>query len=530
MYKILITDPIHSDGIKLLKKEKNLKVDINETISQSELAKIIVNYDALIVRSRTAVTKDILKKAKNLKAIARVGIGIGKIDIQQASRQGILVVNSPRGNVVSIAEYALGLILTLVRKIIPAHQTLQKGVWDRMTYEGTELAGKTLGIIGLGKTGSELAWRARAFNMNIIAYDPFVNKDYAEKRYAILLALADFLKQADIISLHVAATEHTRKIINQKTIAEMKNGVYIINCAHPDLIDDKALLEGIRNKKIAGAAIDVFNNEPNPKRTIFNNSKIITTPHLGGDTTAAKIKSTTDACQGIIDLLAGRSPQYPVNLPMPKPTEMESYKPYLLLTQQLGSFAQQITKGNIGSLEISFAGEIAKKNTMFFKSNFLLHLLKSAKKKNINLINAIYCAEDQGIRINENKTKETNNFTSLLTVKVLSDQEEHIISGTVMRDQPHLVRIDNFWIDIIPEGYILVTYHNDKPGVIGALGTLLGKNNINIAAMEVGRSAKGKEALMVTILDSEPEENIIKQIEKLPQVINVKKIKIVKSG
>ncbi|MEI6221787.1 MAG: phosphoglycerate dehydrogenase [bacterium] len=526
MYNVLVTDPIHPDGIALLQKDTKIHVDVQETISQEKLGEIIGNYDALILRSRTTLPKEILEKAKKLKVIGRVGIGVSHIDVEEASRQGIIIVYSPRGNVVSTAEHTLGLLLALAKNTIPAHQALQQEKWERSRYEGTELAGKTLGIIGLGKTGSEVAWRAKALLMNVIAYDPYVDQDYASKRYTQLLSQEEVLAQADFLTLHIPLNEHTRNTIDSKALGLMKKGASLINCAYGGLIDENALIKALESGNLASAALDVFASEPVAKNAFKDLPQVVTTPHLGGDTLSAKQKSTTDACQGVVDVLAGRSPQFPINLPTPLPSDVDYYKPYLQLMEKLGKFTQQFVDGTIGNIEFTFTGDIAKKNTDILKVNFLLHLLKSAGNEHLNIVNAYYVAQDQGIQITEKKNKESNNFASLISVKVITNSEEHIISGTVSRKQPRLVQIDSFWIDVSPEGFVLLTYHRDQPGVIGDLGTLLGKNFVNIGAMEVGRSAPGKDALMVTNLDSEASEKVLDEIREIKSVISCKQVSL----
>lgn len=526
-HTILVTDPIHPAGIELLQQQEGIVVDVQENISPADFESCIGNYEGILVRARTKITAKLLAQAKNLKVIGRVGIDVTTIDVEAASRQGILVVNSPRGSVVSTAEHTLGLIFALARHTLPAHQALLEKNWQREHFEGIELANKTLGIIGLGKTGSEVAWRARACGMQIVAYDPYVHQEYADKRYANLVSLEQLLTNADIVTLHAPVTQITRHLINEQTIATMGKGTLLINCALAELVDSQAVVDALRSGSLGGAALDALDRDEIQAGIFQNAPNLILTPSISGDTHAAKRKSTLDVCQGVLDVLKGKSPQFPVNLPAPMPKDMEYYKPFLALARRLGSFARQLTKGAVGSISFTFAGDIAKKQTDLLKVEFLLAFLKAgSNRQDLNLINVFYAAKEEGIHCTDEKINDNNNFASLVTVHLTSDSEEHTVSGTVMRGEPHLVQIDRYWVDVVPAGHMILTSHRDQPGIIGLLGTCLGEHGINIAVMEVGRSAPGQDALMVVIVDTPPPPSAIAQLSASEKIFSIKTLNI----
>jgi len=525
--KILISDPLAEEGIAILKKQKNFQVDVKLKLPPDELKKIIPEYKALIVRSQTKVTRDILNYAKNLKYIGRAGVGLDNIDVEAASKQGIIVMNTPGGNSISTAEHAFSLILALSRNIAQANSSVKKGEWERKKFMGTELYGKILGIIGLGRIGSEVAKRAASFQMKVIAYDPFLIPERAKSLGIESVKLDTLFKKADYITVHTPLTADTRHIIDGKAIRKMKKGVRIVNCARGGIVDEDALIKAIDSGRVAGAALDVYEKEPPTKTAVVGNNKIVTTPHLGASTEEAQINVAIDIAEAMTDALLHRGIRNAVNVPSIEPELYKIIEPYLNLAEKIGKMHAQLALGYINKVKIRYVGDIVKYDLNHMTRSIIKGMLEPTLEESVNYVNALVIARERGIKISEEKSKEIEDFANLISVEVETEKMKSCIMGTLFtKVDPRIVKVDKFYVDVVPEGHMLVIYNQDKPGIVGLIGTLLGKNGINIAGMNFGRAKPGGEAITVLNVDSDVPEDVIVKIRKGKHIKQVKKVKL----
>lgn len=518
MPRVLVSDRVAKEGIELL--EKHFDVDVKTGMEKSQLIEIIGDYDALVVRSETKVTADVLEAAKSLKIIGRAGVGVDNIDVPVATQKGILVVNSPAGNTIAAAELTMAMMLSLSRNIPQGHSSLRSGEWKRSKFVGNELYGKTLGVLGLGKIGTAVAKRAQSFEMEVVGCDPYVSEDYAQKLGIELVSFEELLKRSDYITLHVPATKDTKGSIGAKQIAMMKPGVRIVNVARGGIVDEAALAKAVEEGKVAGVAFDVYEQEPPPAdNPLLHLDKAVTTPHLGASTQEAQINVAVDVAEQIVDVLNGKPARSAVNMPALSAEVLSAVDPYMTLGERIGAMATQLTDGAIKSIEISYCGELSGLETGPVGRAVLKGLLQPVLTESVNLVNAPIIAESRGIRITESKSSAPEDYTSLLSVKVETDKAEKEIEGTLFgKKDIRIVQIDGYPIDIVPEGAMLVTTHVDKPGIIGRVGTLLGNHDINIAGMHVGREGIGNRAVMVLNVDDAISEPVMKQIADLDGV------------
>ncbi|MDQ2688160.1 MAG: phosphoglycerate dehydrogenase [Armatimonadota bacterium] len=517
MPKVLVSDPIAPEGIEILKKVAD--VDVKTGLSKEELAAIIGDYDALAVRSETKVTGDILAKAGKLKIIGRAGVGVDNIDVETATKRGILVVNSPEGNTLAAAELTVAMLLALARSIPQADQSLRGGKWDRKKFMGSEVYNKTLGVIGLGKIGREVAKRLQAFGMNVVGYDPYLKPEQAEAMGIKLADLDTLYKESDYITVHVPKTKETAGMINAEKIALMKPTVRLINVARGGIIDETALADAAKSGRIGGAAVDVFSVEPaaadNPLLGIPN---IITTPHLGASTEEAQVNVAIDIAEQIADVLAGKPARSAVNMPSVAPDVLARIEPYLTLAEKIGSLHAQLTSSPIEEVEVLYAGDFEDLPTVHLTRAVLKGILEPILPESVNYVNAPTLAAARGIKVIESRTPADADHTCLLTVRKRSKSSAREICGTVFSpDNIRIVHIDGYRVDIRPTGPMLVTIHTDQPGIIGKVGTILGENAINIAGMHVGReSGVGSSAIMILKLDVPVPDSVLQQIVQIP--------------
>jgi D-3-phosphoglycerate dehydrogenase / 2-oxoglutarate reductase len=520
--KVLITDPISEEGIEVLKAEA--QVDIKEGLKQDEIIKIIGEYDALMVRSQTKVTAAIIEAGKNLQVIARAGVGIDNVDVEAATRCGIVVINAPTGNTVSAAEHAFALMLALARNIPQANASLKSCQWKRNDFMGTELRGKTLGVMGLGNVGGEVAKRAAAFEMKLIGIDPLVSEEYAKKLGVTLVDLPTMMKEADFITLHIPLNAQTKGIIGAKEIAMAKQGMRIINCARGGLIDEKALVQAIHDKHIAGAAIDVFEKEPCTESILFSESNIIVTPHLGASTAEAQVLAARDVAEQIADMFKGMPARAAINVPYVSSEAMEALKPYVSLAGPLCKLAFKLAEGQTKTIRIKYDGDIANYNTNTLKAAIVGGLLSGNSEERVNIVNLNLIATKRGLTIVEEKEATCVNYASLLTIEIDTTTGSYTVAGTIINGETHIVRINDYWLDIVPApgSYFLFSDHRDRPGFIGAVGKITGDANVNISSMHLGRlQARGK-ALLVLSLDEPLPAKAQQQILAIPDVFTVK--------
>lgn len=519
--KILVAEPLAQDGIDILKE--HYEVDVRPSLSPEELRDIIAGYEAIIVRSQTKVSADIIEAGKKLLVIGRAGVGIDNIDVAAASQRGIVVVNSPTGNTISAAEHTTALMLALARHIPQANASLKLGKWLRNQFMGTEVRGKTMGLIGLGNVGSEVAKRAKGLEMKVIAYDPYISLERAQNLQVELESLDVVLSTADFVSLHVPLTEQTKGLIGKRALSLMKPTARLINTARGQLIDEEALADAIRNGKLAGAAIDVFANEPCTSSILFGLDNIIVTPHLGASTQEAQTLAATEVARQVIDTLQGKPARYAVNAPFISPEVMPVIGPFLKVAYIIGSLASQLAEGQVRKLTITYNGEIAEHDTSSLKAALLGGLLKNICEERVNLVNANIVASKRGITITEQKEPAMDNYSNLITAEAQTAAGPTTVAGTLIRSEIHIVQVNNYWIDITPSGsYFLFSDHLDRPGLIGTVGQIIGEADINISYMHLSRLKPRGQALMVLALDEPLPQETLERILKIPNIYTAK--------
>ncbi len=523
--KVLVADPVSEEGIDILRGYA--QVDIRPGLKPDELIATIGDYEALVVRSQTQVSAEVIQAGKKLQIIARAGVGIDNIDVKEATRRGIVVVNAPTGNTVSAAEHTIALMLALARHIPQANALLKSGIWRRSDFMGTEVRGKTLGVIGLGNVGSEVARRARGLEMRVIAHDPFISTDHARNLQVELVPLKQLVKEADFITLHIPLTASTKGLIGSKELALVKPTVRIINTARGGLIDEAALSKAVKERRVAGAAIDVFSTEPMTKSILFEDDNIIVTPHLGASTAEAQVTAVRDVAEQIIDMFQGQPARYAVNAPFISAETLSVLAPFIKVATTMGKLVSQLVEGQMDSIEIKYDGDISNYDTNALKATVLGGLLEEVSEERVNLVNASMVAAQRGLTVVEQKTATCENYASLITAEVTTSTGVTTVAGTVMRGEPHIVQVNSHWIDIVPTGgYFLFTDHRDRPGLIGAVGKITGDADINISAMHVSRLKPRGQALMILALDEPLPEEQRQQILSIPDVYSAKLVRL----
>jgi D-3-phosphoglycerate dehydrogenase len=517
--KVLVSDPLAEEGLAILRPV--VDVDVKTDLKEDELCRILGDYDALLVRSGTDVNAKVIEAGKKLKFIGRAGVGVDNIDVEAATRKGIIVANAPEGNTLAATEHTMAMMLSLARNIPQANASLKKKEWKRSKFMGNEMNEKVLGIVGFGRIGRELAKRAIAMDMKVIAYDPFITKERAAQLGVEMMSMADLFRAADVITVHTPLIPETRHIINEKSIATMKDGVRIINCARGGIIDEKALYDAAKSGKVAGAALDVFETEPPTDSPLLTLDNIIVTPHLGASTVEAQLNVAVSVAKQCIEVLKGGAAKYVVNAPMVPPDQAELLKPYTELAEKMGRFVIQTAGGRLASVECIYGGDLAAyAGSMKFVTRLALKgLLDPILQQPVNIVNAEFIAKERGITVSETVTQEASGFKNLITIKIKTDKGEESVSGTVFfKGRSRIVAVGGYTMDMIPEGYVIVSRHLDKPGVIGRASTILGKNNINIAGMQVGRITPGEQAIMVLNVDSEVPAAVMEEIRAMPGI------------
>jgi D-3-phosphoglycerate dehydrogenase len=516
MFKVLVADPISELGLKKLYEHPDIQVDIQTGLTEAELVDRIGEYDGLLVRSQTKVTAKILQAGTNLKVIGRAGVGVDNIDVPAATKAGIIVLNAPDGNTISTCEHTFAMIMAAARLIPQAHSKLNEGVWDRKTFVGVELRNKVLGIIGFGRIGTEVAKRALAFDMRVMAYDPFMTPEKAEETGVQSATVEDILRSADFITVHTPLTKETKHMISKPQFAMMKKGVRIINCARGGIIDERALLEALDEGIVAAAALDVFEQEPPVDNPLTHHPNVVVTPHLGASTVEAQVNVAIDVAEEVVNVLTGKTFKNAVNLPSIPQEVLQSVKPYLDLVEKLGLLLAQRIRGRVKSLKCSYEGELSKIQVNPITRTLLKSLLSYHYGDDINYINAPLFAEEQKIQVTETKVAKHKVFTNFIQIEVTTDERVYSVAGTLFNGLgPRIVALDGFTIDIAPSGNMLITEHQDQPGIIGQVGTLLGTSEINIASMQVGRKEEGGIAIMVLGVDKPVPPEIVQLIRNI---------------
>ncbi len=526
MAKVLVSDPVDKAGIEILSQVA--QVDEKSKLPIEELIGIIPEYDALMVRSGTKVTKEVIEAGSQLKIIGRAGVGVDNIDVNAATRKGIVVVNSPEGNTIAAAEHAVAMLLSLSRHIPDANQSVKSNKWDRKRFIGTEVYKKNLGLVGLGKIGSHVATVARALGMKVLAFDPYISKERAEQLGCALVDLDLLYQESDYISLHVPKTSDTTHLINAEAFAKMKPTARLINCARGGIVDEEALYEALKEDKIGGAAIDVFESEPLGESKLRElGSKIVLTPHLGASTAEAQVNVAIDVAEQIRDVLLGLPARSAVNIPGLKADVVEKLRPYLQLAETLGNLVGQLAGGRIDLLEVRLQGELAKISSKPLVIASLKGLLSPALRERVNYVNAEIEAQERGIRVIETKDASAKDYSGSLHLEARGSMGKHSVSGALLsQDEIRITDLDEFPINVPPSNYMLFTLHRDMPGIIGKIGSLLGSFNVNIASMQVGRKIVRGDAVMVLSLDDPLPDGILSEITKLSGIRDAYTVKL----
>ena len=525
MPRVLVSDPIAAEGIELLNTRTDVKVKTG--LQPAELEATVKEYDALVVRSETKVTPRVIKAGQNLKVIARAGIGVDNIDLPAATSAGIAVVNAPIGNTVAAAEHSLALMLALARNIPDAHHSLKQGQWRRSAFMGIEVRNKYLGVVGLGRVGSEVARRAQSFGMHLLAYDPFVGADYARRLGAELLPLDELLARADFITLHTPLTPNTANLIGARQLALMKPTARLINVARGELIDEDALLETLEAGQLAGAALDVFVQEPPKNRALVEHPKVLATPHLGASTQEAQREVAIEAAEQVLAVLEGRPARNTVNAPFMPPEAHELLTPFIPVATLVGKLLTHLAQDQFVSVNITYEGEIALHDTIMLKSAVLAGTLTPVSSEQVNLINAPVLAQQRGLKVTEHKSSEAPEYASLITVTLATSSGQFTLAGTSLRNEPHIVKVNDYWLDLPPSApYMLFVDNRDQPGSVGAVGTIAGRHNINISFMEVGRLSLRGHAMMVLGLDDPMPNAVLEEIRALPHIQDARLVQL----
>ena len=510
--KVLIADAINEKGIENLKEVAEVVVDTE--ITPEELADTINEYNGIIVRSRTKVTADIIEKADNLQIIARAGVGVDNIDLDAATEKGIMVVNSPESTSVTVAEHTMGLILSMARKISIADKSVKDGKWEKKQFMGVELRNKTLGVIGMGRIGSQVVNRCKAFGMDAMAYDPYLPEEVAKQMGVDLTDLETVLKNSDFITIHVPLTPETKHSISTEQFEIMKDGAFIVNCARGGIIDEDALYDALVNNKIGGAALDVYEEEPK----LFGLDNIVLTPHIAASTKEAQRDAAIIVADEIIELAKGNNPKNVLNMPRIDNNTYQELSPYMELCEKLGSFISQAVNGKIQEIEIIYSGELAEIDNLEILTRTVIQgAVNPFLSSPVNAVNAALVAKDRGISITEGRKNNAKGYESLIKVIAKSATDSFSAEGTHLHES-RILKVNDYWVDVIPKGHMFIAKYEDVPGSIGKIGTKLGEHNVNIGIMQVGRDEKGGRAIMVLTLDKEIPKDVIKEIQALDNV------------
>ena len=525
--RILVVDAVAPEGLAYL-RDRGFEVDELRTPTPEELHAALPAYEVLITRSGTAVTSELLAHAPKLRIVGRAGVGVDNVDVDACSRRGIVVVNAPYGNVVSAAEHTVGMLLALVRRIPEAHQRLKMLEWNRGIY-GSELFRKTIGIVGLGKVGSRVAARLRSFEAEVLVYDPFIPETRARDCGARLVGnFKSLLREVDVVTLHVPLTDETEGMVGARELALMKRGARIVNCARGGIVHEGDLLAALDSGHIAGAAIDVWSEEPPTSETLkrlIQHPAVVVTPHLGANSSEAQVNVAVDVAREIVAFRDGELVEHAVNIPVGDPAAVVGLRPFVALGERLGLFSVQLDPEHLERVDVRVAGAIAEGDTELLARAVLSGLLRPVMAGPVNLVNARLIARERGIEVVVEREDDTGGYKSLLTLCTRTSDGRKVIAGTVFDGQPRIVRMRDLDMEFTPEGYILVLAYEDRPGVVGKIGSLLGRHNVNIAAMQVGRRAKRGRAIVVLTLD---EDLTAEQLDELRAAIEADFVRLVR--
>ncbi len=520
--KILVKEKIAEAGIKKL-KEAGFEVDVAPQMSREEMLKTINEYDGLIVRSATRVDEEIISKASNLKVIGRAGIGVDNIDLSAATKKGIIVANAPQSNIISVAEHTVALLLAQCRLVPRACLSMKEGKWEKSKFMGTEVYDKILGIVGLGRIGALVASRARGLGMKLLAYDPYVSEErFKQMGIEVADSLEDLLKKSDFITIHLPKVKETMGLIGKKEFSMMKDGVRIVNTARGDIIDEEALADAIKSGKVTSAGIDVYSEEPYVGGPLTNLEQVVLTPHIAASTREAQDKAGTITAEQVIAALKGEFVSNAVNVAVVAPEIVDVFKPFLPLAETLGKLFAKLIDERVGSLDVEYSGDIARgEGVELLTVAMLKGVLESVVQEPVTYVNAPILADERGIVVKESRTSEMCEYMNLITLK----KDSLIVAGTLLSPgKMRIVKLFDYDVDVVPSQYMLLIHNEDKPGMIGEIGTILGNNNINIARMQFGRVKARGDAISILNVDEPISKEILKKIEATDGVSEAKSI------
>ena len=510
--KVLIAEEVASEGADLLRAEHD--VDERHGLPRDELCAVIPGYDALIVRSGVQVDAELIAAGKRLVVIGRAGVGVDNVDLDAATRAGIVVVNAPTGNTIAAAEHTLALLYGVARRTAPADASLRRGEWNRSAFTGLELRGRTLGIVGLGKIGQAIAVRARAMEMTVLGVDPYVTTEAAANHGVELVGFDELLARSDVVTVHVPLTRATRGLIGRDAIAKLKRGSIVLNVARGGVVDEAAVSEALRSGHLGGAGIDVFEEEPPIGSPLLDAPNTLLTPHLGASTAEAQVLVAEEVASQVLDVLAGRSARYAVNAPLLTPETARALAPYLPLAEVLGRFFAQFSRGGVRTLTLEIAGELADYDATPLTAAVLRGLLETSITERVNLVNAGALAKARGITVVERKTPDAGSFAALITLSGETGGRTTVVAGTVAGGEPRITRLDDYRLDMAPADNMLITRHMDRPGTVGRVGLMLGEADINISAMHLARTRPREDAFMILALDDDVPDDVSDAIRR----------------
>ncbi len=522
MKRVLVSDSLSPRGLEILRQAEGIEVDVRTGLSPDELREIIGDYDALVIRSGTKVTADVIERAARLRVVGRAGIGVDNVDVAAATKRGIVVMNTPGGNSVTTAEHAVALMMSLVRNIPQATMSMKQGKWEKKRFQGHELCGKTLGVIGLGNIGTIVADRAQGLKMKVVAYDPYLSPERAAELGVELTDLDELYRRSDLITIHVPLLDETRNLIDAGAFARMKDGVYLVCAARGGIVNEDDLLSALESGKVAGAALDVFSQEPPGLTPLVAHDRVVCTPHLGASTVEAQEAVAIQVAEQVVDYLLQGTIRNAVNVPSVPAEVLNQMAPYLELARKLGRLQAQLGIEGLRKVQIEYAGRTAEGRTGLLTAAVLEGLLAASLGERVNLVNAPVVARERGIRVVETSAANGEDYTALMRLRVETRDGAFSLAGAIFgRREPRIVEIDGISIEAIPQGELLVFWNYDRPGLVGSIGTTLGKHSINIGQMQFGREAPGGRAVTVVNVDTPVPPEVMDELRALPNVVSV---------
>jgi len=524
--RVLVTDGLQDVGVQRLRKA-GLDVDVVKTLPEGELVARIGSCEGLVVRSATKVTRAVIEAAGKLEVIGRAGAGVDTIDVDAATERGIIVMNTPGGNTTAVAEHTMALLLCLARRVPAADASLKAGRWEKSGLSGVELFGKVLGLVGLGRIGSEVARRALGFRMHVIAYDPYLGREAAERLGVETVELDELLARSDFISVHTPLLVETRHLLGETQLAQVKPGVRLVNCARGGIIDEAALARAIADGRVAGAALDVFEQEPPaPGHPLVGLPQVVVTPHLGAATDEAQVAVGIAIAEQVAEALVHGVVVNAVNLPSMDAETLREQAPYVALVSAMGRFLAQLAEGRMAEARLTYAGEVTSRSSASLTLEFVRGVLNTILSEHVTAVNAMLVAKSRGLRVSETSTSESADYASLVTAELRTDRGSWSVAGTLYRHEPRFVSIEGFALEAVPQGWMLVFANVDVPGVIGRIGTLCGRYGINIAGMQLGRERRGGRAVSVVNLDEPMPAAVLDEIRAMPDIVFAKLVKL----